>query len=462
MQTSRISPLSITIVVLTALGIGIYFFAPKDAVAPLDGTVATTTPDGGVIPDSGSTASPTESAASQKPSASVPATPKPTSPTQPKAQAPAAQSTTKAAFRSDDANIPACPAGRPVFSVVPMNDADFYALRPLGFHSLPEHIFGAKHMAMTVNLPGEKKVNRKVFFPADAAVTEIVAVTYASGASGYQVTFWPCPTFKSYFMHLGELSDKLSASFTSATKSCVAGTSGSGVTQKCTAKLSLAVKAGDQVGVNDGLAGIDFGAVDYAKTPSKFANPARYDLDYAYYAPAYDYFAPTIQAALGKKVASYDGMIERTATPKGGTIAHDISGTAQGNWFTHDGSIMKGSEFDQYLHLGHDYIDPKFPVMALGSGINGTKMGLYSFPVLPTGNINRDFKEILPGAIYCYERFSAGRTTGKLPLSPQDGVILMRMPSDKVLFLEQQGSAGTNCQSLAPWKMTDHATIFER
>lgn len=455
MLSSRFSPLTIGIIVLAVLGIGIYLFAPKDAVAPDETIVATSTLDGSeasTLPETkaGDTA-PVSNNTVTKPAPS--ATEKPAAPAKP-APTPATQSTAKAAYKNEDPNIPACPAGRPVFGVVPMSESDFYALRPLGFIAVPDHIFGAPHMAFSVNLPGEKKVNRPIVFPADAAVTEIAATTRAGGVTEYSVTFWPCPTFKATISHVGELSDKLTTAYANAAKSCAG--------ERCIAKLSYPVKAADRLGVNDGTATVDFRATDYARAPYKFANASRYDLDFQYAVPAYDYFAPSIQSGLGKRVGSADGMAERTVLPKGGTLAQDVAGTAQGNWFSHDGSITKPAGFDQHIQLGHDYIDPTTPVIAIGRATKGVSMGLYTFPVQPTGNINRDFKHVIPGAIYCYERFNAGRTAGRLTLAGLDGVLLVRMPNENVLFVEQQASAGATCQTVAPWKMTDHATIYER
>ena len=43
----------------------------------------------------------------------------------------------------------------PLFDHIPMALEDFRAFRPLGFVSIPIHIFGAKHSNFAINLPDE-------------------------------------------------------------------------------------------------------------------------------------------------------------------------------------------------------------------------------------------------------------------------------------------------------------------
>lgn len=357
--------------------------------------------------------------------------------------------------------LPACPKGA-LFTTLPMALSDFRAFRPLGFLQPPIHIFGAKHSSFTINLPGESMSGKLVRFPSNAWVTAIVSTESAQG-SGFQLTFYPCRTFKAYFFHLGKLSDALQAAFGASTPNCQVQDFGRETIKKCVAVLSHKVKAGSLVGYSDSFAGVDFGALDYAAKPHAFVNPSRYDFDYRYYVSPVPYFAKKPRAQLEKKLGSWDGTVRRTAEPRVGTLLQDVAGTAQGNWFTPGASFMTTFDFSPFLALVHDYVDPKQPIFSMGNSVKGVRLGLYSFVPRSTGLVNRDFDDVKPdGQVYCYEAFLSGTSVGKLGLGSIDGVLLLSMPSAIQLLVERQGAAGAGCESLRPWALSAGATQFER
>jgi len=341
---------------------------------------------------------------------------------------------------------PACPSG-PVFTVLPMDPSDFRAFRPLGFPQPPIHIFGAKHSAFTINLPGQPAVSgRPVRFPSDATVTEIVSTESAAG-SGYQVTFAPCRDLKSYLFHLGTIATALENAFKASAPTCQDfdfGAAG-GRTRKCSARLSLAVRAGDPVGGSDAFAGVDWGLVDYRVT-LPYANPKRYDGDYPHIGSPVDYAAPDVRTQLEARLGSIDASVRRTADPKAGTVMQDVPGTAQGNWFTGDANFMNTTDFGPFLGLLHDFVDPDVPIVSMGTSVRGMSMGIYTFVPRPTGVVNRDFRDVRPdGQTYCYEQFQGGRTRSGLNLATASGVLVMTMPTPTSLRVELQ--AGPTCAS---------------
>ena len=154
--------------------------------------------------------------------------------------------------------------------------------------------------------------------------------------------------------------------------------------------------------------------------------------------------------------------MRRTAEPKVGTLLQDVAGTVQGNWFTPGGSFTTTSDFSPFLALAHDYVDPRQPIFSMGSSVKGVRLGLYSFVPRSSGLVNRDFADVAPGRVYCYEAFLGGTSVGKLTLGSIEGVLLVSMPSATRLLVEKQGAAGATCESVRPWTMTAGAASFER
>lgn len=81
----------------------------------------------------------------------------------------------------------------------------------------------------------------------------------------------------------------------------------------------------------------------------------------------------------------------------------DVPGTAQGNWFLTETSSAF-TETDETIALVHDNVDPVIPVFSVSNTLPGTPTAAYRFsPVIGAGSVNRDFADVVPGAVYCYE-----------------------------------------------------------
>jgi hypothetical protein len=363
--------------------------------------------------------------------------------------------------------FPACADG-PLFSVIPMDPDDFLAFRPLGFVSVPVHLFPAKHSAFSMALPGEQAQEKPVRFPGDMWVTEVWSTLFPSGASGYQVHYQACDKVRGYFNHLKALAPALKQAFDEMPKSCQDFKDQTGIIVKCQAKVLIQVYAGDPMGVSgDSSAGVDFGLADFRREPAGLVNLEHYPHDYPYYASPVDYFPPGVKEALEAKLGAWDGATPRTAEPKSGNYRLDIAGTAQGNWFFPGVYLSTSTDYSSAIALVGDYIDPAQPVLAAGTSLAGVRMGLYSFKPADgddaENRVNVPFAKVKPeGGIYCYDGFLEGRTAGKLPLGKIDGVVLVQLTSETTLLVEKQGEAGQSCDALRPWQMSETATRYER
>lgn len=359
--------------------------------------------------------------------------------------------------------VAACPAdiSTPLFGTSPLDIADFLAFRPLGFMSAPINVFPTKHSAFSMTAIGQTAVPKPFKAPGKAYVTEIYEATFSSNNNkNYQVFMHPCREVRVYIGHLVTISDKLQAEFNKAASVCNSFNDGSGVVTTCRREnLNLEVAEGEVLGTGPDSAGIDFGTLDYRRTPAAFINLEHYDTFYPYYTSPLDYFTPTVRQAIEAKTGNIFGTKLRTAAPIGGTYMQDLAGTAQGNWFLPGKYHKNTTDLSIFIALAHDYVDPTQPLMSSGS-IKGMTLGLYSYTVAQTGLVNRDFSAIkADGNLYCIDAFTQGQTAGGLPTSKPSGVLLLSMPDD--LTLKAELATGTSC-SAAALAHTANAVTFVR
>ncbi|MBI3072133.1 MAG: hypothetical protein HYY84_08430 [Deltaproteobacteria bacterium] len=369
--------------------------------------------------------------------------------------------------------IPPCGDAGPTFTTLPIAANEFYAFRALGFMSPPIHVFPAKHSAFTINIPDSGVAYRSIYFPGPAWVREITATKQTSfdggaidGGTGFQLTFYPCAEYRSYFNHIGVISESLRAAFDDGGKSCVTIFPGDGYgMEKCTnTSLMVPVDAGEFVGISDGYAGVDFGAIDYRLPPAPFINLSHYDGTYPYYTSPALSFAEPVKSQLLARIGSVDGTKIRTAPPVVGTHMQDIAGTAQGNWFFPGTYVSTNGEVNNAIALVHDMVDPTQPIFSIGNALAGVSQGLATFPVEATGQTNRDFNLVRPdGGVFCYERFVSGQTDGGQNVGWSGAaVLLVTMPSDSTLRVERVAVDAGLCSSVPLWAFTDAGTTYER
>ncbi len=358
-----------------------------------------------------------------------------------------------------DPRFPACTSG-PLFDTLPLPLDGFIGFRALGFLAPPIHVFPAKHSSFARSLPGDMPAPATVRSPGHAWLTTVEESTFPAGNKAYTLYFYACRDVRVFFNHIGAVSSRVAAEMSNLQPTCfdVDTGAGSGLVRKCDYAMQLELQGGDDVGQSDMAAGVDFGMVDFRQPPAAFAEPTHYNRDWLYFASPVPLFTPETRAALEPRVGAYDGSLRRTADPIWGTYVQDLPGTAQGNWFVPGKTLTNTTEVSSFVALVHDYVDPSQPVLSNGTSIPGLGMGLYTFPLETTGVVNRDFADVRPGATYCYERFSQGRTRGASPLTTPAGVVLVAMPDASTLRLEHV--AATTCAA-AP-ALSAAATTFVR
>lgn len=336
------------------------------------------------------------------------------------------------------AALPACPAdlAQPRFGMPPVALGDFIAMRPLGFQTVPSHVLPAKHGAFSMTPLGAAPQARPVVAPAAATVTEVVEVSGAGGARGWQVFMHPCRELRLYFGHLSSLAPRLAAALGTPSR-CSSNGGGTRPSTCWYERLAVEVAEGEAFGSGPDSAGVDFGVLDFRRAPAAFAIPAHYDAFYPYYAAPLEYFTPALAAQLAAKTGSVLGGRVRTAAPVGGSYAQDLAGTAQGNWFVPGQYWSSGADTASFVALAHDYVDPAQPLVALGGGLPGLPAGLYGYAVRDSGRVNRDPAAMrADGTVHCLQGFAGGRSAGEMPLGRASGVLLVQLANEAGLWLE--------------------------
>jgi len=162
----------------------------------------------------------------------------------------------------------------------------------------------------------------------------------------------------------------------------------------------------------------DFGMMDL-KTEHKFANPDRYGGRTPHIVCAYDYYDDPEQF--------FDKIIRKDEN-RCGIIAQDIPGTLKGNWFYDNVDATTPNDWDKHLAFVDDDFDPEIQVISIA----GIFLDPQVWEIKPknSGNIDREFSQVKPGDIYCYNG---------------DGKILVQLTSRTELKIEHQsGSCGSS------------------
>ena len=363
------------------------------------------------------------------------------------------------------ASVPACPADpdTPVLGTLPLAPEEFLAFRPLGFQSIPIHLLPAKHSAFSMTRPGQTPQPRSLRAPAAGRVTEIYEASFSrSGARNYQVFMHPCRELRLYFGHLNALAPRLQQAFAAAAPRCNSFDSGDGgTTTTCRREgLELDLLEGEVFGSGPDSAGVDFGALDTRLPPAAFVQPAHYDAYYRYYAAPSNYFQAAPRALLEAKTGSVFGSTLRSLAPLGGSYMQDLPGSAQGNWFPAGRSMANSTDQSAFLSLVHDHVDPSRPMLAVGNGVAGLPLGLYSYEPGAAPQHNPDPSRIRPGQAACIDSFTT-RSASDVPLSQAPfGALLLALPD--ALHLQLQWLPGVRCGDVASWSPGTQAARFER
>jgi hypothetical protein len=363
---------------------------------------------------------------------------------------------------SSASGLPACPAGNQLFTVTPLALEQVRGWEPLGHMGPPAHTFPTDHQYLYSTAFGQSVdplLSIPVVAPANIRVTQLFRSTYAGGSvADYSVFFQPCADVLARFGHVVTLPAELLAAAGPIDKFCSTYEPSPGhPTTLCqSAVFRYDIAAGQAVGTlgHGGSISLDWWLQDRRVAALHFADTARFagyngsdGFDEAHIVPASSYYTPAVAAQIAGKLGRFDGAVQRTTEPTGGTIAVDVDGTARGYWFN-PAQPYPPEAF--HAALAPDYVTPtSLQVFSLGLS-QGNAAVYATFVPSYAGTVNRAFETVVAdGQVYCWE-----------PLERQN-VILAQLIDATTLKLEVRPGVAA-CTAAEASAFSANAVVYKR
>mgnify|MGYP003975505705 CR=1 FL=1 len=308
------------------------------------------------------------------------------------------------------------------FTTFPVNISEVREITPLGNLGPPGHTFPTDHPHLHVGEHDSGKLF-DIYAPADVYLT---MTSWSSGMSqdplDYTIYFALCKDVIGYYNHVKTVSNELQDILDNV--ECERFSQGSG----CTKVLNLnKFEEGRVMGtVGQKQGNFDFGLIDLRVNLS-FVNPERYPERSKHIQCPFDYYPTEMKNTFYNLINRYDKRCSGTM--------QDVPGTLKGNWFHESAQKEKVVQWDVYLAFVEDYEFSNVQVVSVAGKF--TDPSLYHFRPKNDGNINRNFSQVTPGEIYCYQ----SEEVGKYQLGNQ-GKIVLKMIDQETLEIEHQSG---NC-----------------
>jgi len=227
----------------------------------------------------------------------------------------------------------------------------------IGAHVTPiDHQY---YVSYDFDLGDDAAVDIDVYSTANGTVTSIQHMSVASGdnpmtVDDFRLVIQHTTTISSIYIHVDELSDKLTAFDPGLGKY---------------ANINVKVNAGEVIGRYSGS--VDYNIVD-EDVDLPFVNPKSYEVEpWKIHCPdPFDYFNESIKNELVEKCL-------RSQDPVGGKICYDADGRLVGNWFEEGTNGYGGVDPDRYwaghLSIVYDSIDPDAIAVSIGTFVDTAK-----------------------------------------------------------------------------------------
>jgi hypothetical protein len=234
-----------------------------------------------------------------------------------------------------------------VYYIIPMGDM-------IGSHVTPiDHQY---YVSYDFQLGDSVAVDIDVYSPGNGTVTSIQHMDVAAGDSplpvdDFRITIQHTPTISSYYIHIDELSEKLSAVDPGLGKY---------------ASVNVEVSAGEVIGKYGGS--VDYNIVD-EDVELPFINPESYENEpwKIHCSDPFGYFNDEIKNQMIEKCLRID-------EPIGGKICYDIDGRLVGTWFEEGTNGYAGADPERYwaghLSVVYDIVDPDAILISIGTFVD--------------------------------------------------------------------------------------------
>lgn len=309
-------------------------------------------------------------------------------------------------------------------TVLPLDEADFHVMVPLGNINPPAHTFPSDHGGFYVKNFGTPS---NVKSPGKLRIYSISrdrhGVGLPSETQDYSIYFGYSNGYRLWLGHMATISPQLLAAANNfAGASCnqyIAGV----LQEQCRASVSVDVEPGQILGTAGtvpGQYGLDFG----------YFNDGKYEC-------VLPFFTEPLRNILRARTGSYDpvtsAVVLRTKEPYCGEVYQDIAGTLQGIW------LRQGQpKYPEDPHIGFlkDMVDPDKPIISIGNSLGSSSGGRWTFTPIASGSVSRKFSEVTPdGNTYCYNTNFATAS------------IIVKMNDSKNIQVEYRPSCNCSCQT---------------
>ncbi len=244
------------------------------------------------------------------------------------------------------------------FNYPPFDLDKVYYIIPMG-DMIDSHVTPIDHqyyVSYDFQLGDSVAVDIDVYSPGNGTVTSIQHMDVAAGDSplpvdDFRITIQHTPTISSYYIHIDELSEKLSAV-------------DPGLGEY--ASVNVKISAGEVIGKYGGS--VDYNIVD-EDVELPFINPESYENEpWKIHCPdPFDYFNDEIKNQMIEKCL-------RTDEPIGGKICYDIDRRLVGTWFEEGTNGYGGIDSERYwaghLSIVYDIIDPDAMLISIGTFVD--------------------------------------------------------------------------------------------
>src|SRR3989344_132682 len=332
------------------------------------------------------------------------------------------------------AQLPECKSELMTVSPVPF--ASIVTIEPIGSANPPEHTLASISSDTYIAVPGQgTTATTPLVAPGDMWII-LVQPRYGvtQDPEDHVIKYAFCKDIYGVVDHVKSFSPEMQRIVETHECSYPSNTSEE---KNCPILLLERVVAGTPLGTVGRMQGnFNFGTWDLRVT-HKFISSWRHGHLTKHSTCPFDYFSSPLKEQLMAK-------LEKTAAGACGTVEHDVAGTLAGDWFVGDATPMRHEDWGKMLHFGSSNMLSGQSVISI-SGMFVEQPTKWVFTANAFGDINREFKEVTPGSIYCYDN-DGNHQHRNYERGVRSGKIIVQMTSATELQIEHQDGLcqGTN------------------
>ena len=360
-----------------------------------------------------------------------------------------------AACRNPAAPNTDCGAG--VFSTLPVPVSAILAATPIGNMGPPVHTIPTDHVGFYITGTGVPLSAPGALRVTTVRKTRYLTSPFRAGQSDYAIYATVC---RDVTINLGHITTVVSKIESQTGTNCQTYSTVDETVEAClNDHADISFTAGEAIGTVGGptAGAFDMGVYDSSHS-NGFVNAFRFSSMTNTAICPYDPFAPALRNQIDAVIGE-PGRFASGESPRCGTMAVDVAGTARGVWVLQSDPVnQSGNETNFAVLAPHPLFPQSGQTFSIGlPSLNvSASSPLLKFPVVDSGRVNRPFRDVTSdGLIYCYVANSATSTSS----------VFIRLDAGPVLNIQKvnHAAAASPC-ALAPatWTLDGTAVKFIR